>query len=428
MGGPSLRLVPDIRYGTTGYPERVARRLRAVNFTTWCSAAFTASYAVAQAVDPTPELSKLVAANSVTAVLLALVPLLHRFGPTAAPLGYTVVAYAGCFVICAMIGTATGMPMQLLAVASVSVLFFGSGRIAFAAVFGAVAIALMLVLEFTVPRDTGLVPPQTISMYFVGCVIGTGAILFTVVFYAVREIDRAEAAAEREFERSESFLANILPAKVAARLKSRDEEVIADKYDDASVLFADMAGYTASASDTDPDDLVQFLNRVFTDFDHLVERHSLEKIKTTGDAYMVVSGVPVPRPDHAQALAELALAIRGVAADLRDPHGRSVPIRIGISTGPVVAGVVGTSNFFYDVWGDAVNVAARMESRGCRRPDPSFGNDLRSSQERFRARATRHDRHQGKGSHVDMAAHGPRILGGERRSGPPPKRDARLAG
>jgi adenylate cyclase len=125
-----------------------------------------------------------------------------------------------------------------------------------------------------------------------------------------------------------------------------------------------MAGFTASASDIDPDDLVQFLNRVFSDFDQLVERHGLEKIKTTGDSYMVVSGVPAPRPDHAEALAELALAMRDKAADLHDPLGRSVPMRIGISSGAVVAGVVGTSKFFYDVWGDAVNVAARMESSG----------------------------------------------------------------
>ena len=125
-----------------------------------------------------------------------------------------------------------------------------------------------------------------------------------------------------------------------------------------------MAGFTARASDTAADELVQFLNRVFSDFDRLVERHGLEKIKTTGDAYMVVSGVPAARLDHAQALALLALEMRDTAAGWLDPHGRSVPLRIGIGTGPVVAGVVGTRKFFYDVWGDAVNVAARMETTG----------------------------------------------------------------
>ena len=140
--------------------------------------------------------------------------------------------------------------------------------------------------------------------------------------------------------------------------------MIADRHDEASILFADMEGFTVQASNTDPGELVQFLNRVFSDFDRLVERHGLEKIKTTGDAYMVVSGVPTARCDHAQALAALALEMCAAAAEWRDPRGHAVPLRMGISSGPVVAGVVGTRKFFYDVWGDAVNVAARMETTG----------------------------------------------------------------
>src|SRR4029077_256910 len=124
--------------------------------------------------------------------------------------------------------------------------------------------------------------------------------LFTIVLYGVRE-------AEREHARSESLLANILPDSIARRLKRRSETVIADRYEEASILFADMAGFTARTSDTAPDELVQFLNRVFSDFDLIVERQGLGKIKTTGDSYMVVSGVPAPRADHAQALGLLAL-------------------------------------------------------------------------------------------------------------------------
>jgi adenylate cyclase len=189
-------------------------------------------------------------------------------------------------------------------------------------------------------------------------------ILFAIVYYAVRQIRHAEDAAEREHARSEALLANILPSPVAARLKTGVEEVIADRYAAASILFADMAGFTARASNLDPDELVRFLNRTFTMLDALVDGHGLEKIKTTGDAYMVVSGVPAVRADHATAIAALALDMRETLAGLVDPKGRPVPVRIGLACGPVVAGVVGTRKFFYDVWGDAVNLASRMESTG----------------------------------------------------------------
>ena len=125
-----------------------------------------------------------------------------------------------------------------------------------------------------------------------------------------------------------------------------------------------MAGFTARASNTQPVQLVLFLNRVFSAFDRLVERYGLEKIKTTGDAYMVVSGVPEPRADHAESLALLALDMCEAVKTIADAAGNALSIRIGISCGPVVAGVVGTKKFFYDVWGDTVNVASRMESTG----------------------------------------------------------------
>ena len=199
---------------------------------------------------------------------------------------------------------------------------------------------------------------------FIICIVGTCLILFAIVFYAMREAARAEAIAEREYDRSEALLLNILPATVAARLKSSTGSDIADKYDEVSILFADLAGFTARASETEPVKLVHFLNEVFTSFDRLVERHGLEKIKTSGDGYVVVSGAPVARPDHAEAIAELALDMLRLAASLRDQDGRGVPIRIGLASGPVVAGVIGARKFFYDVWGDAVNVASRMESTG----------------------------------------------------------------
>jgi adenylate cyclase len=359
-----MRLLPDIRYGTQCYPENVARRLRSLNLTTWIAAAVGVIYSVAQFLDSTPGLWKVAVVNAIGALILTAVPLLHRFGALAAPIGLIVTAYAYFFVVCSMIGTASGMEMYYPIAAALGVLLLGIERIVLASAIGVVAALLIITLEAVVPRTTGLQSASTMFGNFIGTAFASTGVLLAIVFYALREAARAEATAQRERERSDSLLANILPAEIADRLKSRTETVIADRYDEASILFADMAGFTARTGDTTPDELVQFLNRVFSDFDRLVERHGLEKIKTTGDAYMVVSGVPRRRADHAEALARLALDIRGAAAELRDPHGRDVPIRLGIASGPVVAGVVGTRKFFYDVWGDAVNVASRMESTG----------------------------------------------------------------
>jgi class 3 adenylate cyclase len=178
-----------------------------------------------------------------------------------------------------------------------------------------------------------------------------------------RALDQEHRLLVAEQDRSERLLLNVLPAPIAARLK-QGEAVIADRFPEVTVLFADLAGYTASSDRSSPERLVQVLGDLFTAFDGLAQRHGLEKIKTVGDAYMVAGGLPVPRPDHAEAVAEMALAVREEVGRHLDPSGQPLAVRIGIDTGPVVAGVIGTTKFSYDLWGDTVNTASRMESHG----------------------------------------------------------------
>ncbi len=166
---------------------------------------------------------------------------------------------------------------------------------------------------------------------------------------------------QEEQARSERLLLNVLPEPIAARLKA-GEEPIADLFDDATVLFADLVGFTAYAAQRSPDRVVEALNRVYTRFDAIMARHGLEKIKTIGDAYMAVGGVPIPMQNHAQAAALAALDMQAALPQINADLDTTLQMRVGLDSGPVVAGVIGRHKFSYDVWGDTVNMASRMQT------------------------------------------------------------------
>jgi adenylate cyclase len=300
--------------------------------------------------------------NLASGASFLLIPLLYRFGEVVPALVFFTVATTSITVLCWHLGTGSGLPFYYLVAATIMVLILGVDHLMLASVCATILAGTVIALEVFVPYNTGVQPDWAFRLGFVLTVVSAWGMVVAVVWYALREIRRARKAMESEYDRSEKLLTNILPASIAERLKDPSRNIIADKYDDASILFADIAGYTKRASDTTPSDLVRFLDRLYTDMDALVDRHGLEKVKTSGDSYMVVSGVPEPRVDHMEALACLALDMADAVADLTDPQGREVPFRIGLAAGPVVAGVVGARKFFYDVWGDAVNVAARMET------------------------------------------------------------------
>jgi adenylate cyclase len=358
---PELAVHGAVPARTQFYAESVASRFRVLKIATWIAAFVSVAFGIFQ-LTVGGQVWWIGLLNLAFGAVFLTVPLLYRFGELIAPLAFFLFAYISIGFICYTIGTGSGLQFYFLVAASLVVLVLGIERIVLASTIVAFGAAGTIALELFVPNDRGLGPHWTLTVGFISSVIFAAIIIVATIWYAMREISRAERALEAEYQRSESLLANILPASIASRLKDPSRNIIADKYDDASILFADIAGYTKRASDTTPSELVRFLDQLYTDLDALVDRHGLEKIKTSGDSYMVVSGVPQPRPDHVQALACLALDMADAVADLKDPQGRAIPLRIGLASGPVVAGVVGARKFFYDVWGDAVNVASRMES------------------------------------------------------------------
>jgi class 3 adenylate cyclase len=236
-----------------------------------------------------------------------------------------------------------------------ALVFYGPrGALAF---FGAyVGLAVVSGIVDPLLPEPVVLPDQLRLAFYVLNISGVSLVTYAVLQYFVSARARAQAETER-------LLHNVLPVSIADRLMS-GEERIADDHDSVTVVFADVAGFTPLARSAEASEVIAILNAVFTAFDDLADRHGLEKIKTIGDAYMAVAGAPEPRPDHAAAAADMALDMLAGIGPLAEKLGRPLELRIGLHTGPVAAGVIGRRKFAYDLWGDAVNVASRLETNG----------------------------------------------------------------
>jgi adenylate cyclase len=260
--------------------------------------------------------------------------------------------------------------------------FVGSGAVGLwsllapmgALVFGDLAAAVAWGLAFdvlfigsgtigTLMGPLSVLPDAFRNIFLALNVIVGGTMVFILLAIFAQLLRDARTALQLEQRRSEGLLLNILPRSIAERLKD-SPTTVADQFNEASVLFADVVDFTPRSEDLSPADLVGLLARLFGTFDALTERHGLEKIKTIGDAYMVASGVPDRRPDHAQALAHFALEMLDCVSPEGEVGDLGVQVRVGINSGPVVAGVIGSRKFAYDLWGDTVNTASRMEAAG----------------------------------------------------------------
>lgn len=354
--GPFVRFA---EWGTAGYPRNIRRRLTIVNVMAMMIAVSSGVFAGVYAAFGVDEYWPLIVVNLVLVAVALLAPLAHRINDVAAALLICAAEYVALFFFVRELGRDSGIQLNYIVVAAVAFAICGMAHIRLVVGAVAVGLALHLATWFLYPPGSARIvaDPNLLANLYVSSAATTFTLIALLVGYAFTMADRARAEAD-------ALLANILPAAIAERLKTRPGVRVADTVDDASVLFTDLVGFTALAQELGAARTVAILDEIVTEFDRLAASHGVEKIKTIGDGYMAVAGVSQPQHDHVHRLARMALGLPGLVARLSETHGVSLRIRIGIAGGPVMAGVIGADKFSYDVWGETVNLASRLESHG----------------------------------------------------------------
>jgi adenylate cyclase len=345
--------------GTAGYAPDVKRRLMTLNLMAYLIAFFTFGYSVQHLFLDWATYGPVIVINAVLAFVALLVPLAHRLHETAGGLLIVVAEYIGLFVLTAYLGHPSGVQVQYFIAGAAPFVVFGIGRLWLIVVVVLIGLVLHLAAWFMFPPGQAWLRAErdVLDSIYTSAAITTFGLIAATVYYAFRLAEKAKAE-------TDGLLRSILPDSVVDRLKDKPGEPIADAFDDASVLFSDLAGFVALAKSLGPARTVELLNRIVREMDELAAQHGVEKIKTIGDAYMAAAGLPDPVPDHAERLARFALDMQAVIARLRRETGLGLELRIGMALGPVMAGVIGTDKFNYDVWGDTVNLASRLEQAG----------------------------------------------------------------
>lgn len=339
------------------------RRIRLTNQSALIGAVSCGSFAIAYALAG-PRFYASLATNTVAVTLLCLSLVCAHRGALVlariavlAPINVTVV------VASLILGGRVGFVYYMLLFAAVSFMLFSEKQWGYRLGFASLSL-VGCVLVLVAPRlhEDLVSPAVTMALDVVSAVVVLATMLVVVQLFTRDTSDAEERLAEAH-ARSERLLLNILPAPISARLKENGE-AIADGFAEVTVLFADLVGFTELSQRLTPEELVAMLNRTFSAFDDLASAVGVEKIKTIGDCYMVAAGLPERAPDHAQRVARMALGMREALGRINHEGGYSLELRIGLHTGPVVAGVIGKQKFIYDLWGDTVNTASRMESSG----------------------------------------------------------------
>jgi adenylate cyclase len=346
--------------GTDGYDTETRRRLMVINFMAYLIVLAAVNYAVIYATFGIGKYAPLILINIFHMLFALSVPFLHRYGENVGAYFIVTFEFASLFVFTALLGPESGIQINYIIAAAVPFLALDRST-KLVSIFAIIAggFFLHMAARFAAPQTGWIIPSDPLllaNVYFLSAVTTFG-IISAIVYFALLNKDRAEA-------RTKDLLCNILPEAIAARLMEEPAANIAEFYPDVTVMFVDTVGYTSLASDLGAERTVALLNDVFTAFDELAAEYDVEKIKTVGDAYMVVSGAPEPVADHLNRIASMALRLREVIPAIAQAHCAPLELRIGIASGPIIGGVIGRRKLVFDVWGDTVNLAARLESHG----------------------------------------------------------------
>ena len=349
--------------GIISHDPQVVRRQRVTNVAAFATVGNTISHLIINSIHDFEGLLVIHVYNATLMVAALFVPFLHRFGQNTAAVVLLTLVISGTTFVVWMLGTTSGLELYFTLAGAILLIFGVENWKLFLPFLAATAAALLLTLNLAPPN--GLIQPDDQdlrTMLFGQAMINTFVINALLMFYALAALHRAEAELENQYARSEALVSSIMPPAVAERLKSGAEQRIADRIGTLSVLFADLVGFTAAAHELPPEQVVDYLDTLVRTFDTLAEQHGVEKIKTIGDCYMAIAGRDGPATEGARALGSFALAMMEAMGSSPALRERRLGLRVGIHCGPATAGVIGDTRFAFDVWGDAVNTASRMES------------------------------------------------------------------
>lgn len=353
-----------ISIGTKGCDRQTKKRIMVANTLASLVATFTLPYLVLYVFWDASALIIPLITLSPQVLLFGITPFLHRFGRDFGA-WYLVTLW----IIFAMLynyyfGVDSGLQYLLLPGATAGILVFGVSNVK-AAMFSMIAGFSGFVFAnsvFTAPAPFIHVDASFLQIMYMISLPTSFVFIFGIVYFANLQAKIADDRLQREFQRSEALLFNVLPESIASELKNKPGQTIAQFHEAVSILFADIVEFTPKASRMSAEQIVELLNALFSEFDDLTRKHGLEKVKTIGDAFMAAGGMPAAQPDHAERIGRLALDMIKSVERFSGISGEKVLLRIGINSGPAVAGVIGNQKLVYDVWGDTVNTAGRMET------------------------------------------------------------------